>query len=193
MRVDGKPGSYNQDPNGRWRWVLGYSWADGRRQFQRRGFASLDQAVQSCAAFDHAYRQVNAGGIAAAHRSAYSRACALILQEDAQAFIFVSTDETPRLYVARIDGRYIKIGISNNPKRRMQEFRSSLSAMRLRPADLTAGPVEWLYDWPGGRVAESNLHRLFRNYQVIGEWFWADPHLLNVLMMLDQKWLESVA
>ena len=54
----------------------------------------------------------------------------------------------------------IKIGFSANPQKRLYELQTA-SPFRL----------QMLGYWPGGRMREKSLHRHFKSFHKIGEWF----------------------
>lgn len=63
------------------------------------------------------------------------------------------------VYFARA-GNKVKIGFAKDPRRRLAAFRAGSSSK-----------VKIYYVTPGGRKEEADLHRLFAEYRVNGEWF----------------------
>lgn len=74
------------------------------------------------------------------------------------------------VYFARV-GNYVKIGVSQNPAKRIQRLRSDYTA---KPRDLDrSAPVELLHvveDADAGH--EYTAHYELKDYRVCGEWFW---------------------
>jgi hypothetical protein len=59
-----------------------------------------------------------------------------------------------------LSGRRVKIGISKNPRERLKSIRTG-----------SYSKVNIYYVTPGGREKEKELHALFAQYRVNGEWF----------------------
>jgi len=68
------------------------------------------------------------------------------------------------------DGKYIKVGISNNPKRRLKQ--------------LSTGHPKKLYlfgYFAGGRTLEQQLHIKFQKIRSNGEWMYPSDELIEYL------------
>jgi hypothetical protein len=63
-----------------------------------------------------------------------------------------------RVYFA-IHGQEVKIGVAANPPSRIKKMRTDRPDIRL------------LFDIPGGRELERQLHQRFRRFRIAGEWF----------------------
>ena len=81
------------------------------------------------------------------------------------------------VYFARI-GQYVKVGFSVNPERRVKNIRHGCSV----PTDLDlAAPVELLKVVPGGPEVENAAHWALTEFHEFGEWFRADPEVLEAV------------
>lgn len=70
--------------------------------------------------------------------------------------------------VLRRDTDEVKIGIAVDVRLRMRDLQIA-----------SAGPLELVAQFRGGRAAELEAHRLFAAYHIRGEWFRADPEILE--------------
>lgn len=71
-------------------------------------------------------------------------------------------------------GDAIKIGTSINVRRRLVSLQTPYPPILLAVA-------------AGGRTEEQELHRTFRHLHIHGEWFRAEPELLDYIASLDPK------
>lgn len=75
------------------------------------------------------------------------------------------------LYAIRArDGGPIKLGISNNPASRLAQLQTAHHA-----------ELELIATTPGTDIDERDMHRLFEQSRLRGEWFEDSPHLQEVL------------
>lgn len=58
------------------------------------------------------------------------------------------------------NGEYVKIGIANNPKKRLKSLQGANHAR-----------LHIIYTMPGNETLERLLHTIFRDYRIRGEWF----------------------
>jgi Meiotically up-regulated gene 113 len=72
-------------------------------------------------------------------------------------------------------GPFLKIGFSGNPEKRITNLGYTLS----RPKD--TGPLSLISTIPGGRTLETLAHKLFRAFQIGGEWFEANSQSLSLV------------
>jgi len=66
----------------------------------------------------------------------------------------------------------VKIGISNNPWKRLQSIQTSIPS-----------PLKLVAQWAGNREDEQELHLRFKKFWVRGEWFRPEPEILNYVLM----------
>jgi T5orf172 domain len=76
-------------------------------------------------------------------------------------------------------GPFLKIGFSGNPEKRITNLGYTLS----RPKD--TGPLSLISAIPGGRTLETLAHKLFRGFQIGGEWFEANQQSLSLVEHLS--------
>ena len=75
-------------------------------------------------------------------------------------------------FIQSVKGKgYIKIGFSNNPKRRLREIQ------RYSPIELRIIAMI-----KGGREKEAELHRRFSKYRRYGEWFEPSQEILQFII-----------
>lgn len=80
------------------------------------------------------------------------------------------------LYFIESSRGLIKIGISKDPSKRLQELNSQT------PYDL-----KLLAIIPkGGRVKEKELHEIFHQYRIFGEWFDKSPEIMKYIKKLKR-------
>ena len=86
------------------------------------------------------------------------------------------------------NGKLLKIGISNNPKRRKRELENS-NGQLLRPVK-----VCWFSSREIALTVESNAHKRFRRYRTYGEWFSGidENHVVNYLDDQSKKYGSMV-
>jgi hypothetical protein len=89
------------------------------------------------------------------------------------------TKRRERVYFMAREG-LIKIGMSSNVQKRMQEVSRGSSMIE----GMTVGPVELLGTVSGGRVREKRLHLQFQDLRVGGEWFQDAPELREAIQEL---------
>jgi hypothetical protein len=78
------------------------------------------------------------------------------------------------------NGEHIKIGFSNNPKRRLKQL-STGSSLRLR----------LLTTFQGDKTLEKQIHQKHQKVRHNGEWFIVTQELLDYLnMMSSDKWIQ---
>jgi hypothetical protein len=82
--------------------------------------------------------------------------------------------DAKRLYIARRPDGALKIGISDNPNRRVKAL-SSAAGVR----------IELLADVVGGEVLEAALHRKFAAHRILGEWFKPALELQQLVLLLQ--------
>lgn len=86
------------------------------------------------------------------------------------------------VYFARV-GDFIKVGFSTNPVNRVQRIKSDDCA---KPLDLDrSSPVELLRVVPGDVEHEQMAHDALSDFRVCGEWFVAEPALLEYVGSLN--------
>lgn len=78
------------------------------------------------------------------------------------------------------DGKYIKIGVSADPWRRLAGFQTAHHSK-----------LELLAVMPGGGDLEAGLHRSFASHLKQGEWFEENPALLAFIEMVKQTFPEA--
>jgi hypothetical protein len=95
---------------------------------------------------------------------AEAEACRAELRKTLATFIpMTKITDRKHVYFARL-GDLIKIGISVNPAQRCQQLNADL-----------------LRTEPGGRRREIDLHNVFQEWRVSGEWFHAAPPILSYI------------
>lgn len=85
-----------------------------------------------------------------------------------------------RVYFLQAASGSIKIGTAINVKRRLREFSTGVPAEH-----------ELLASIPGGRALEQELHRSLSHLHIRGEWFRAEPELLQRIAALRAVLGES--
>lgn len=84
-------------------------------------------------------------------------------------------------------GPYIKAGYSANPSGRM----ATVTHNGERPADLPKGAHATLLGWiPGDRKREAEVHALFADQRVAGEWFTLDVNEVRDLVWSDPSGVD---
>jgi T5orf172 domain-containing protein len=86
------------------------------------------------------------------------------------------------IYAARL-GRYIKIGYSRNPEKRILAIRKTTR----RPNHLAGGRPDLVKVAPGDIFLEYWIHTALRAHSVAGEWYLDTPALREFLATLDQS------
>lgn len=82
-----------------------------------------------------------------------------------------------KLYVIRrADTKEVKIGISQNPQRRLHDFQSC-----------HARPLELLVVTQAYRTSEANAFERFKAHRISGEWFHECPEILEWVRELNDK------
>lgn len=79
-------------------------------------------------------------------------------------------------FIRAVNSGTIKIGVSNDPKRRLDSMQTG-----------SPEPLELLGVLPGGMDEEKRLHQKFARSRIHGEWFRADEHLMQGIEALLRK------
>jgi len=87
-----------------------------------------------------------------------------------------SVVEYADLYFITSKGGPIKIGVSNNPAKRLKGLQTS------NPYQLTLSAVI-----PGGALMEGEYHKRFAEHRLVGEWFNPAPGILAEIERLNQS------
>jgi hypothetical protein len=90
---------------------------------------------------------------------------------------------TPVVYFARA-GRFVKIGTTCYPERRVQQIRRATSGGAV-PLDVDRRTTELVTTVPGGRAHERAMHERFVEARAVGEWFHATPELLAFIAIAE--------
>jgi hypothetical protein len=97
----------------------------------------------------------------------------MILGDLTAGLVVRDTSNMPRYVYAVRFGPYLKIGISENPKRRIMQF-GFPSTQQAQPSDVRNYPAEPIFAVAASAKVERILHAIFAPYRITGEWFSAD-------------------
>lgn len=95
-----------------------------------------------------------------------------------------ATRDSATVYFIRA-GHRIKIGVSQDPKRRLSAIRTGGSAAR--PIGLDTSNARLIATEPGGPQRERELHRQFAHVRETGEWFRSCPELTSYINSLQER------
>jgi hypothetical protein len=79
-------------------------------------------------------------------------------------------------FIRAVNSGTIKIGVSNDPKRRLESMQTG-----------SPEPLELLGILPGGVDEERRLHGRFKAYRIHGEWFRGDAVLMRAIELMVEK------
>lgn len=92
---------------------------------------------------------------------------------------------TQFVYFIRCEG-FVKIGISSNPEKRLQDLQRSGNGT-LAPPRIDLTTAEIVTTEAGGRAKESQLHNMFAYLRIVGEWFVEEPEITEYIENLLVK------
>jgi hypothetical protein len=95
-----------------------------------------------------------------------------------------ATRDSATVYFIRA-GHRIKIGVSQDPQRRLSAIRTGGSAAR--PLGLDTRNARLIATEPGGPQRERELHRQFAHVRETGEWFRSCPELTSYINSLPER------
>ena len=88
----------------------------------------------------------------------------------------LSDDHQSYVYLAWADTGHYKIGISNKPYKRIRHFKTKM------PVDVL--PVHFIAT-SQPRILETQLHRMYANQRVNGEWFVLEPEQVDFICSIE--------